>query len=267
VSGPTPSHVRLRVRDGQRARAFWEGVLGLPVHEEDGELRLTTPGRRDPLVILEVDPGAAPAAPRTSGLFHVALRVPGRPQLGAFYRRLRRLGHPLLGAADHGVSEALYLQDGEGNGVEVYADRPPETWQWRDGSIRMVTEPLDGVGLVEAADVEGPLPEGTVVGHVHIRTADLPAAGAFWTDEVGLGVTTREWPGALFLASDGYHHHLGVNTWGGPLTRADPGAAGLVETVWRAPGRDQAAVLEDPDGHRVLLLPPLPHETLPTPAP
>lgn len=231
-------------------------MLGLPAHEGDGEIRLAAPGGGDPLVILEVDPGAAPRAPRTSGLFHVALRVPDRPDLGGFYRRLRRLGRPLLGAADHGVSEALYLEDDEGNGVEVYADRPRGGWEWRDGSIRMVTEPLDGRGLLAAADGEGPLPGGTVVGHVHLRTTDLAAAGAFWTGEVGLEVTTREWPGALFLASGGYHHHLGLNTWGGPLKRVAPGAAGLVETVWRAPGRGEAAVLEDPDGFRVVLLPP-----------
>jgi len=184
-----------------------------------------------PLVELRERPGARPAASRGQlGLFHVAYLLPDRPALGRFVRHLADLGVP-AGAGDHLVSEALYLADPDGLGIEVYADRPRETWRRAGPELVMTTDPVDMPGLAAAAD--GPwtgMPAGTRVGHVHLHVGDLAAAGAFYGDALGLHRTVWSYPGALFLAAGGYHHHLGTNTWAGP--RARPPADDDARLVW-----------------------------------
>lgn len=255
MSGPVPAWISLRVGDAGAIRAFYGDILGLVVESDGGGMRMTPPGGRDPILRAEVDRGAEPAEPGSAGLYHMAFKVPARADLARVYRQLRLGGVPIRGAADHGVSEALYLEDPEGNGVEVYVDRPEEEWIWKDGEIQMTTEPLDGTGLLATADGEGGLPAGSELGHVHLRTADLAGAVEFWTGAVGLEVTTRAWPGAAFLASDRYHHHLGLNEWGGPLRRPETGRLGLVATAWRVADLDDERRLEDADGHAVRLIP------------
>ena len=185
-----------------------------------------------PLVELVPGPDAPSRPPRSTGLFHLALLVPTRADLARTLRRVAGSGWPLSGASDHLVSEALYLSDPEGNGIELYRDRPRDEWPIAGDSVEMATLPLDLESLLgepggETAAVS--MPEGTILGHVHLQVADLDAAEAFWVDALGLDVTARGYPGALFTSAGGYHHHVGLNTWAGPgAPSPPPGARGLV---------------------------------------
>jgi catechol 2,3-dioxygenase len=199
-----------------------------------------------PLVELVPGPDAPSRPPRSTGLFHLALLVPTRADLARTLRRVAGSGAPLSGASDHLVSEALYLSDPEGNGIELYRDRPRDEWPMAGESVEMATLPLDLESLLgepggEAAAAS--MPEGTILGHVHLQVADLDAAEAFWVDALGLDVTARGYPGALFTSAGGYHHHVGLNTWAGVGAPSPPvGARGLVRFEVVLP--DESAVAE-----------------------
>jgi len=224
--------VDLTVADLDRSLAFYQGVLGLiATPQDDGGVLLAGP---DGAILLALSEGAtAPAAPGP-GLYHLALLVPQPRDLARALTGLRAAGWPLQGAADHAVSEALYLADPDGHGIEIYADRPRAAWRRFGGELVMGTDPLDLRGLVaEAADdgerAGASLPAGTVVGHIHLSVADVDVAERLFVGRLGMDVTVRSYPGALFLAYDGYHHHVGVNVWWrGGRERAVPGAARLL---------------------------------------
>lgn len=254
--------VHLRVRDLERQVAFYADVLGLHLVAEDGATAALGCVAGTPLVVLHGDPAAPARPPGTTGLYHLALRLPSRAALGAMVRRVQASGHPLDGFADHNVSEAAYLGDPEANGIELYADRSSDVWYGVDGGLFMTTEPLDVPGLLVAAPSAAPhLPEGTTVGHIHLRVSSLERAEDFYAGLLGLRVTARSYPGALFLAGGRYHHHVGVNVWGGDGARRPPeGSAGLVYFELIVPGAGQGAdvpepgYLEDPDGVGVRVL-------------
>lgn len=189
-------------------------------------------GRREgrPLVCLHGNPQARPAAPNAAGLFHVAFLLRSRTALAALLRRVREAGWSVDGYADHNVSEAVYLRDPEGNGIELYADRAREVWRTVDGQVFMTTDPLDVHGLLlTAPDAAPTLPEGTTVGHVHLRVRSLEDAEAFWVGRLGLRVVTRRYPQALFMAAGDYHHHVACNTWGEtPVMPRREGSLGLI---------------------------------------
>ncbi|WP_434522871.1 VOC family protein [Halorubrum sp. AS12] len=217
----------LRVADLDETTAFYRDVVGLAVLDRDDE-RATLGVGETPLLILERD-ADRPARSRTdAGLFHTAFRVPSRAALGEALGRVRDRWQ-LAGASDHLVSEALYLDDPEGNGVEIYRDRPREEWPTEeDGTVRMATDPLDVKGVAAAASSEEragsvPLvdraPAGTDVGHVHLEVTSLSAFEAVYVDGLGFEVGTSG-PDVRFVAAGGYHHHLGANTWRGRTTPA-----------------------------------------------
>ncbi len=215
--------VRLQVADLARSLAFYERTLGFrTLRHEGGHAVLAATGRDRPLVLLDERPGARPMKNRGRlGLFHFAILLPDRPSLGRFVRHLGEIGAE-AGAGDHLVSEAFYLHDPDGLGIEVYADRPRDTWRRIGRELMMATDPVDVAGLLEAA---GPapwagMPAGTTIGHVHLHVGDLAAASAFFSEALGFDRTVWEYPGALFFGADGYHHHLGTNIWAG--TRAEP---------------------------------------------
>jgi catechol 2,3-dioxygenase len=243
--------VTLRVTDAPGVARFWRETIGLEELARDGAETVLGAGSR-PLLTLLSDPAARPQAPGEAGLFHLALLLPSRRDLGLWLKHAAEQGALLEGASDHLVSEAIYLSDPEGNGIEVYADRPPEAWPREDGMIRMATAPLDLRALAEAAPGPAParLAEGTVVGHVHLRVGDVAEAERFWTSAAGLSVSARYPGAAVFLARDGYHHHLAANAWGsrGAGRRAD-GARGLV-AFSLASGLE--AAVEDPWGNRAV---------------
>jgi catechol 2,3-dioxygenase len=223
--------VALTVGDLAVEREFYERVVGLMAIEAgEGRAVLGAGGR--PLVELVADRDAPPRPPRTTGLFHLAILVPDRAELGRSLRRMIDARWPLQGASDHLVSEAVYLGDPEGNGIEVYRDRPSEEWR-RDGDeLRMATLPLDLNDVLAEGEGDGEppasLPAGTRIGHVHLNVADLAAGEAFYARLLGLDVTARGYPGALFLSAGGYHHHVGLNVWRGQGAPPPPaGALGL----------------------------------------
>ncbi|WP_282603472.1 VOC family protein [Paracoccus sp. PARArs4] len=236
------ARVVLRVRDAGTVGAFYRDAIGL---HPMGAGRFGD-GRRV-LVELIDDPAATPRDPRAAGLFHTAILLPDRADLGAWVTHAARSGLQLTGASDHGVSEAIYLNDPEGNGIEIYRDRPAAEWV-RDGDrVEMFTRRLDLTDLARAAhdDWVG-VPRGTVVGHVHLQVGDLPAAAGFMTGDLGLTRTFAAGGGEWF-GWDGYHHHLAVNTWNsagaGPR---DARMAGLERIVLRGIAIDA----QDPWGTR-----------------
>ncbi len=240
--------VRLRVRDVERSLGFYRGLLGLEATAADGGLALSAPGGAE---VVELEERAdAMAKPRaTTGLYHFAILVPDRRALAAVYLRLQGAGWPFEGFADHLVSEALYLADPDGNGIEIYADRPRELWQHLHGEVRMTTAPLDLDGLV--SELSGPdgaagLPAGTVIGHIHLHVANLGRAEAFYGDVLGFEATARSYPGALFMSAGGYHHHIGLNVWAGAGAPPPPeNAVGLLDfTIVVSDAEARAAMVE-----------------------
>jgi catechol 2,3-dioxygenase len=224
--------IHLTVADLDGVRDFYRDAIGLAELESgDGIVRLGTGGR--PVVELVGDPDAPPRPRGTSGLFHLAIVVPTRADLARALQRVAEAGSRLSGASDHLVSEALYLSDPEGNGIELYRDRPREEWPVRDGVLQMDTLPLDldGVlGELRREDANAGMPSGTRMGHVHLNVGDLTAAEAFYSGALGFDVMVRGYPGALFVSAGGYHHHIGLNTWAGEgAPPPPPGSQGLRE--------------------------------------
>jgi catechol 2,3-dioxygenase len=272
--------VGLTVRDLPRALEFYVRTLGLCALDgsTDEVAVLAAPGG-PPLLELHGDPAAVPPGRGRPGLYHVALLVPDRVELARSLLRLARRRWPLSGASDHLVSEALYLDDPEGNGIEIYSDRPREKWpRGQRGEVRMATLPLDLDGLLGELDPDSagddgqpPMASATRVGHVHLQVSDLRDAEDFYVAGLGLEVTVRTYPGALFLATGGYHHHIGLNTWHSAgsepapapatglrsfrlrLSGAQAAAARLAEagrTLEQTPG---GTLTRDPSGNAVLL--------------
>jgi catechol 2,3-dioxygenase len=249
--GTSMGAVRLTVADLESVRDFYRDAIGLSeLQSENGIVRLGTGGGDgEALVELAGDPDAPPRPRGTSGLFHLAILVPGRADLARALQRVAEAGWRLSGASDHLVSEALYLSDPEGNGIELYRDRPREEWPVRDGVVQMDTLPLDldGVlGELRREEAGAGMPAGTRIGHVHLNVGDLTAAEAFYSGALGFDVMVRGYPGALFVSAGGYHHHLGLNTWAGEgAPPPPPGSRGLREFEVRLPSPDQLAAEED----------------------
>ena len=224
--------VRLTVSDLDRSRGFYERAIGLQSAErDDGTLAFGVAGEH-PLVELRVERSAPRLDRRATGLFHLAVLVPSRIDLGFALARLAEARWPLDGASDHLVSEALYLSDPDGNGIEIYRDRPREQWPRANGSLAMDTLPLDLDSVLGelggARELQPLVPPGTEIGHVHLQVSDIREAEDFYSGVVGFEVMVRGYPGALFVSAGGYHHHLGLNTWhsAGAAPPA-PGAVGL----------------------------------------
>jgi catechol 2,3-dioxygenase len=242
------SDVTLRVRDLARVAGFYRDVVGLRVMRETNErvaFSAATDATRE-MIVLEREPNAPERQRGTAGLFHVAILFPSRAALGRAGRRLIERDVE-FGAGDHGVSEALYIDDPEGNGVELYADRAVTDWPpaQSDGAVTMYTNALDVQSLLAADSVETglPFPQETRIGHLHLSVANLAQAEAFFSDVLGFPVRQRSYPGALFMGRDGYHHHFGANVWRSHLPAAS-GALGLKEfTVRFADGAELARVI------------------------
>jgi catechol 2,3-dioxygenase len=249
--GTSMGAVRLGVADLEEVRDFYRDTIGLSELEpDDGIVRLGTNGDSgEALIELAGEPGAQPRPRGTSGLFHLAILVPRRADLARALQRVAESGWRLSGASDHLVSEALYLSDPEGNGIELYRDRPREEWPVRDGVLQMDTLPLDldGVlGELRREDAGARMPAGTRMGHVHLNVGDLTAAEAFYSGALGFDVMVRGYPGALFVSAGGYHHHLGLNTWAGEgAPPPPPGTRGLRQFEVKLPGPDHLAAEED----------------------
>lgn len=269
--------VRLVAGDMDVLTAFYGRVIGLDVIERGpGLVRL---GAGDTaLVELEEGVAAPERPPRSTGLFHMALLVPGRAELAGAHHRVSAAGWRFTGASDHLVSEALYLDDPEGNGIEIYRDRPRAEWgRAPDGELRMATlaMDLDGVlGALEPGGADEGMPRETVMGHVHLQVGDVGEAERFYAGALGFDPTVRSYPGALFVSAGGYHHHLGLNAWGTRGAPAPPAgsrglarfrvdlpAAGDVDAIagrlsdagHAVTAGPEGLLVADPSGNRVLL--------------
>jgi catechol 2,3-dioxygenase len=216
--------VHLQVSDLARSLDYYQRVIGLREHGTTGDARvLTAQGDERALVVLHSRPGVTRGRRGAFGLFHFALLLPDRAALGRFAAHAAA-DHVRLGMADHLVSEALYLADPDGLGIEVYADRPRAAWQHRGRELVMTTDPLDVTSLIAAGGHRpwAGAPAGTTMGHVHLHVGTLDDAEAFYHRALGFDETVWSYPGALFLSAGGYHHHLGTNVWSpGPAPDAD----------------------------------------------
>jgi catechol 2,3-dioxygenase len=270
--------VGLNAGDAGSLAAFYEQTVGLRSLGTSNGIAALGAEEGKPLVELILTPSAPLRPAGTTGLFHLAILVPTRLELARALRRVSESGWRLTGASDHLVSEALYLRDPEGNGIEIYRDRDRKDWRQVGGEIEMDTLPLDLESVLSELDGDdaqpGAMPPGTRLGHVHLNVADIPASEAFYHDALGFDVTVRSYPGALFVSAGGYHHHVGLNTWMGEgAPPPPPGARGLerfevvlpsvadVETAERRLAEqgvqthrtDRGLLTEDPSGNRMLL--------------
>lgn len=265
--------VHLNVLDLNRSIEFYKEIIGFKVLELTSNKAVLTAGGQAPLLIIEQPENVTPKELHKSGLYHFALLLPKRADLGAIIKHF--IEHRIqFGAADHLVSEALYLSDPDGNGIEIYIDRNPSLWEWNDGKVAMSTDPLDGESVVaeSVGQTWDGLPNGTVMGHVHLHVANLPEAEVFY-NALGFEVVTN-YPQALFMSNGKYHHHIGLNTWNGEgALKPSQGSVGLqsyalvypteavlneavtkVEALGvQVKSNENGFIVEDPAGNRIVL--------------
>jgi catechol 2,3-dioxygenase len=234
------SEVTIKVKDLVRAVTFYEEIIGLRVLGRSAERVALTANGITPLVTLEQPADVIPLAGRYSGLYHFAILLPARTDLAVFLRHLIQTGYP-FGAADHYVSEALYITDPDGNGIEIYWDRPSTEWKWENGLVEMATLQLDAQGILAESDAPWKgLQAGTIMGHIHLHVGNLKQAEQFYNHALGFK-TVAYYPQAAFMSTGAYHHHIAVNTWQGVGAPTPPNnMAGLKEYTLVFP--DEAAI-------------------------
>ncbi len=249
--------VGLRTRDAEALSAWYRDAVGLQeISRKDATIWLGAGGQR--LLALTEQSGLSLAGQREAGLFHTAFLLPSRRDLAQWIAMAIDRQLPVSGTADHRVSEAIYLTDPEGNGVEIYADRPQDTWEWVGGEVQMGTYALDVEGIMSTLGLLPPLwqgaPAGTRVGHVHLKVGDATRAGRWWRETLGFdAVSTRD--DAVFLSTGGYHHHVAVNEWlsAGAGLRSDR-ETGLDVVELRRSGPAPSAVFQDDWGTTIRLV-------------
>lgn len=215
------SHVQIKVSNLKRSIEFYKTIIGFEVLEQTNATAILTFNGATSILSLEEVPNAVPLQNGQTGLYHFAILLPTRKDLGNFIQHI--IKHNIrIGAGDHHVSEAIYLNDPDGNGIEVYSDRPENEWIWYgDATVQMVTEQLNVQSiLAESTNMWNGLPEGTVMGHIHLSVANLHDSEKFYTEGLGFDIVARYGVQALFISTGKYHHHIGLNTWnsagGGP---------------------------------------------------
>ncbi|EZH65566.1 glyoxalase [Bacillaceae bacterium JMAK1] len=223
------SHVSLNVTTLDRSISFYEKVIGLhTLKKEDNVAQLSADGKT-PLLELHQPTHGQPKEPRTTGLYHFALLLPTRMDLARIVLHFQQIGLPIA-SSDHLVSEAIYFNDPDGNGIEIYTDRDPKQWTWHDGLVHMTVDPLDFKDLLKNVEPStwNAAPTNTKMGHLHLHVSNLPETETFYTEGLGLNVVSRFSNQALFISDNGYHHHLGLNVWNGVGAKPpSPHSAGL----------------------------------------
>ena len=252
---PLIRRVDLKTPDLDRAVAFYTESVGLTVLEKSsGEVNVGPQHGVEPILKLISDPEAGPRPRYTTGLYHLALLYPDQASLAIAVKRLINRNTAIFGYTDHGVSEAVYIADPDGNGIELAWDKPASEWPYIEGKLAMYTDRLDLENLISALDRKG---EGSrdnrlqvMIGHIHLKVVSLEMAARFFTRNLDLRITQDTFPGALFLAKGDYHHHIGINTWAGPnAAKPDPSMSGLVGyTVSRPENTAESEPLIDPNG-------------------
>ena len=268
--------VNIKVQSLERSLAFYQEVIGFKIYEKTEKSAKLTADGKTVLLSIEQPSDVIPKKGRTTGLYHFALLLPDRADLARILKHFLQTGYPLQGASDHLVSEALYLADPDGNGIEIYTDRPASKWEWNEQHVVMATQALDAENLLAESMEQAwnGLPAGTVMGHIHLHVAELAKTEEFYTKGLGFDVVSRYGPQALFISSGKYHHHIGLNTWNGAgapqppansvglesYTLVLPDEASLKDTAARlkelgaAVGEEQGVfITEDPSGNRIKL--------------
>lgn len=268
--------VNLKVQNFERTLAFYKEVIGFKVFEQTERSAKLTADGKTVLLSIEQPVDVIPKQARTAGLYHFALLLPQRSDLAVILRHLVKAGYPLQGASDHLVSEALYLADPDGNGIEIYTDRPASKWDWNNNEVVMATEALDAENLL-AEGLDGSwngLPAGTIMGHIHLHVSELAKTEEFYTKGLGFEVVCRYGSQALFISSGKYHHHIGLNTWNGAgapkppvnsvglesFTLVLPDAKSVIATIARlkeigasVTEEEHGVYTADPSGNRIKL--------------
>ena len=228
-------NIQLRTANVSRLRDFYVDILGFePLETDEGERQLFSDIDQDPLVTIHEQMDAAPRTDSSPGLYHVAFLMPTRTELARILARLAEKRYALQGFADHGVSEAIYLSDPDGNGIELYCDRPREAWPRKNGELEMFTRPLDLENLLseigdETQAWDGIHPE-TTIGHIHLQVSDVVKSGEYYHNVLGYDIIQKNFPGAQFLSTGGYHHHIGINNWNSKGSSPAPqGSSGLMQ--------------------------------------
>ena len=228
-------NIQIRTANVSRLRDFYVDILGFePLETDEGELQLFSDIDQDPLVTIHERIDAAPRTDSSPGLYHVAFLMPTRTELARILARLAEKRYALQGFADHGVSEAIYLSDPDGNGIELYCDRPREEWPRKNGELEMFTRPLDLENLLseigdETQAWDGIHPE-TTIGHIHLQVSDVVKSGEYYHNVLGYDIIQKNFPGAQFLSTGGYHHHIGINNWNSKGSSPAPqGSSGLMQ--------------------------------------
>lgn len=254
MSATTPisvSGVGLKARNGDALANYYQDLLGLEeLTRQDNAIVLGAAGY--PLLTIEEDRSLKPDDPREAGLFHTAFLFPERADLARWTQRAIERRIAIEGASDHLVSEAVYLTDPEGNGIEIYTDRSSDVWQWEGNEVVMKTLPLDFNDLLATPGASEPYqaaPHGTVIGHVHLRVGDPIIADRWWREEFGLDTMAKYGPQAVFLSSGGYHHHIGANSWrSAGAGQRDESRSGLAWIAMKVPADTAEAAVQDPWG-------------------
>ncbi len=240
---PTPhiGRVALAVADIERSIGFYTDVIGLTLLTREGDDAQMGAGT-EPLLLLHGQAGLSRVR-RATGLYHFALLLPSRADLGDALQHYVEVNAPISGFADHAVSEAIYLTDPDGHGIEVYRDRPREEWAYTNGALRMTTEPIDFDGVLRSrSGAWRGLPPGTMMGHIHLQVAQIEATERFYIDLIGQDLVLRYGPSATFLSANGYHHHIGGNTWAG--VGLPPAPADAARLLWYEIRQPDAAAID-----------------------
>ncbi len=210
------AEVSIKVENIERSLAFYQEIIGFQILERNEKKAKLTANGKTTLLSIEQPENVIAKPQQTTGLYHFALLLPERSDLGRVLQHFIKL-NVRIGAGDHLVSEALYLNDPDGNGIEIYSDRPSSSWNWNNNVVEMTTDPIDAQGILESGNGgawEG-LPAGTVMGHIHLQVAELQKIEEFYVKGLGFDVVARYGPQALFISTGKYHHHIGLNTWAG----------------------------------------------------
>lgn len=211
------NEVRLKVKNLHQSSTFYQETLGLQLLQQTERLVILSADGKSPLISLEEPENISEKQPRTTGLYHFALLLPTRAELAVLLNHLLKQKYPLQGASDHLVSEAVYLADPDGNGIEIYIDRPPSEWDWEGEFVKMAVDPLDAEDLLSEANGHNwsGISPATIMGHIHMHVSDLAEAETFYCGALGFATVSKLGNQALFVSSHDYHHHIGLNTWAG----------------------------------------------------
>ncbi|MHC1549591.1 VOC family protein [Phyllobacterium sp. K27] len=250
------SKIGIKAKDADLLSAYYQDVVGLREISRKGQSIILGAGET-PLLEIEQAPVRADD-PQSAGLYHTAFLLPQRADLARWARRAIDQRTPIVGASDHLVSEAIYLTDPEGNGIEIYADRPHEKWAWNGSALAMATEPLDVGNLLTEATGEPWMaaPDGTMVGHLHLRVGNAKEAETWWHSELGLQTVATYGAGAVFMSTGGYHHHVAANAWQSRgAGRRDIDRSGLAWAEFSSTDAREEREIIDPWGNVIRIVP------------